>query len=363
MVMSNRVNFRAVVVFICAFFSVWGGAHDLWAKEYRAGFIYVTPSQDAGWSHSHDLGRQALEKMPEVTTIFVDSISEDAHAESVLTHMAGSGYDIVFATSFGYMEAVHRVAPNFPGTIFMHCSGYRRAKNVGVYFGRMYEARYLTGLVAGAMTRTGVVGYVAAYPLPEVIRGINAFTLGVREINPKASVHVRWVKSWHDADRETQLANELVNGKADVLAQHLDSPATQIVAQKRGVYSVGYSQDMSAFAPQAHLTAAVWHWEAIYEYTMKRVMEGRWTSEPIWWGLDRGVVDIGAFGPMVDKKIRDLVLSRRKLIAEGRHFVFAGPVKDQKGAVRIAAGARPGDEELLGMNWFVHGVAGSPNPE
>ncbi|MDH5510260.1 MAG: BMP family ABC transporter substrate-binding protein [Nitrospinota bacterium] len=363
MTLGKRVNIQVGLMLITALaiFLPWtGGA---WAKDIRAGFIYVSPSQDAGWSHSHDLGRQVVEKMPGVTTDYVDSISEYAYAESVITHMAISGHDIIFATSFGYMESIQKVAPRFPDTIFMHCAGNKRAKNIGVYFGRMYQARYLTGLVAGATSRTGVVGYVAAYPIVEVVRGINAFTLGVLEMNPKAKVHVRWVRSWHNPEKEAYYANELVNMKADVLTQHQDSPAIQIVAQKRGVYSIGYNQDMSAFAPKAHLTAAIWRWEVIYEPTLKQAMAGTWKSEDIWWGLDTGVVDLAAFGPMVGKKIRDKVALRKQQIINGHHTVFSGPVVDQEGAERIAEGLKATDKELLGMNWFVKGVVGSANPE
>ncbi|MDH5638779.1 MAG: BMP family ABC transporter substrate-binding protein, partial [Nitrospinota bacterium] len=251
----------------------------------------------------------------------------------------------------------------FPDTIFMHCSGYKRAKNVGLYFGRMYQARYLTGLVAGATTRTGIVGYVAAYPLPEVIRGINAFTLGVLEANPKAKVHVRWVMSWHDSEKETNSANELMDLKADVLAQHLDSPAVQIAAQKRGAYSIGYNQDMSAFAPKTHLTAAIWRWEVIYKYTIGQAMAGKWKNENIWWGLKTGVVDIAAFGPAVSEKTRDTVALRKQQIINSHHAVFEGPVVDQEGAERIGPGTKAADKDLAKMNWFVEGVIGSANPE
>ena len=332
-------------------------------KDVRAGFIYVSSAQDAGWSHAHDLGRQAVEKISGVNTDYVESISEDVYAESVLTHMAVSEHDIIFATSYGYMEAIFKVAPRYPNIVFMHCGGTQRAKNVGTYFGRIYQARYLTGLVAGSMSRTGVIGYVAAYPLPEVIRGINAFTIGVREANPEAKVVVRWVKSWHDTEKEKEIAHNLVNMKADVLTQHQDSPAIQLVAQKRGVYSIGYNQDMSAFAPKAHLTAAIWRWEAIYEKVVKDVMAGTWKSQNIWWGLESGVVDIAPFGPDVTKEIRDMVALRKQQIINGHHDVFSGPVLDQEGKVRIAAKSKATDSELLKMNWFVNGVAGTANPE
>lgn len=332
------------------------------AKELKVGFIYVTPAQDAGWSHSHDLGRQLIDQMPEVTTTFVESISENEYVETVLLHMARNN-DLIFATSYGYMDSVRKVAPQFPNIIFMHASGYLRSGNVGTYFGRIYQARYLTGIVAGAMTKTNIIGYVAAYPIPEVIRGINAFTIGVLESNPEARVYVQWTKSWHNVEKERLVTNELMDMKADVIAQHQDSPTVQIEAQKRGVYSIGYNQDMSSFAPRAHLTAAVWNWGVVYKYIVQKILAGDWKSEDIWWGLKQGLVDIAPFGPMVPEEVRKKVLQKKKDIISSKNFVFAGPVLDEKGNIRIRKGKKATDKELLSMNWFAKGVIGTTNPE
>jgi basic membrane protein A len=335
--------------------------HKANAKELKVGFIYLSSAKDAGWSFSHELGRLSVEKMPGVSTGFVDSVieSDDSYIEAVLTQMARSDYDLIFATSYGYSHAVNKIARQYPNVVFMHCSGNLQSNNVGTYFGRIYQARYLTGLVAGAMTKNNIIGYVAAFPIPEVIRGINAFAIGVLESNPKAKVLVRWTKDWNDPLKEKVYANELIDLNADVLTQHQDSPAAQIVANKRGVYSIGYNHDMSSYARDAHLTAAIWKWSAVYKSTVQKVMAGKWKSGDIWWGIDKDLVDIAPFGPMVPNELRMRVLRRKKEIESNNFSVFSGPLIDRDGKTRIAKGKKAKDEELRNMNWFVKGVVGS----
>ena len=328
-------------------------------KDLEVGFVYVSPIGDAGYSYSHDLGRKVIADMPGVKTSFVESVQEGADSERVILNMARKGYDIIFATSFGYMDPMLKVAKDFPDTIFEHCSGYKTAKNMGNYFGRIYQARYLTGLVAGKMAKSNKIGYVAAFPIPEVIRGINAFTLGVREINPEAKVHVVWTKTWYDPALEKDAAKSLLDQGCDVIAQHQDSPGPQEAAQERGAYSIGYNSDMSTFAPKSVLTSAVWNWGVIYKYVVDEVRAGTWKSESLWWGLDKGVVDIAPYGPMVPEDIKQTVETKKSLLTAKEAVVFAGPVKDQEGKVRIAEGATAEDGMLLGMDWFVEGVVGS----
>jgi basic membrane protein A len=325
----------------------------------KAGFIYVSPIGDAGWSYAHDLGRQAIEDMEGVTTSYVESVPEGADAARVIRNMARKDHDIVFTTSYGYMDPTINVAKDFPDTVFMHCSGFKRADNVGTYFGRIYQARYLTGLAAGAMTDANIIGYVAAFPIPEVIRGINAFTLGVREINPEAEVRVVWTKTWYDPATEKEAAKSLLDVGADVIAQHQDSPGPQEAAQEAGAYSIGYNSDMSAFAPKAHLTAAVWNWSVVYKHIVEQVQAGTWTSQDIWWGLDKGLVDIAPFGDMVPDAVVDKVLAAKEAIKQGKHEVFAGPIRNQKGEMAVPDGEIMPDGDLLGMTWFVDGVIGS----
>ncbi len=329
------------------------------AKETRVGFIYVSPIGDAGWSYAHDQGRLALEALDGVSTSYVEAVPEGPDSERVMRNMARKGFDLIFATSYGYMDSMLKVAGEFPDTIFMHCSGFKTAKNMGTYFGRMYQARFLSGIVAGAMTRSNILGYVAAFPIPEVIRGINAFTLGARSVNPKATVRVVWTKTWYDPATEKEAAKSLLDVGADVVTQHQDSPATQEAAQERGAYSIGYNSDMSAFAPKAHLTAPIWNWAPFYIKMVRQVQNGTWKSGSWWPGLKEGIVGLAPFGPMVPQTVRDRVEAQKAAIESGKAPVFAGPVADQDGKIRIEAGKVPSDKELLGMTWFVKGVIGS----
>ncbi len=329
------------------------------AKEMNVGFVYVSPVGDAGWSYAHDVGRQAIEAMDGVKTSYVEAVPEGPDSERVMLNMARKGYDLIFATSFGYMDPMLKVAKQFPDTVFMHCSGFKTAENMGNYFGRIYQARYLSGIVAGGMTKSNTIGYVAAFPIPEVIRGINAFTLGVRSVNPEATVRVVWTKTWYDPATEKEAAKSLLDVGADVIAQHQDSPGPQEAAQEKGVYSIGYNSDMSKFAPKAHLTAPVWNWGPYYVSVVEKVQNGTWKAGSEWPGLAEGIVDLAPFGPMVPQDLQDKTNAAKAEIKDGRLKVFTGPIKDQKGAEKLAAGVSASDEELLGMTWFVEGVIGT----
>ena len=323
------------------------------------GFVYVSPVGNAGFSYSHDIARRQLEKEPGVTTAFEENIHEGPDAERVIRMMAQNNTDIIIATSFGFMNSTLKVAADFPELNFLHCSGYKTAPNMSSFFGRMYQPRYLTGLVAGKMTKSNIIGYVAAYPIPEVIRGINSFTLGVREVNPHAEVRVVWTKAWFDPDAEKSAGMSLIDQGADVLAQHQDSPAVQEVVLERGVYSIGCHSDMSAYAQDKHLVAAVWNWYPFYARVVKEVREGTWKAGAFLCGMSEGVVDISDFGPAVPEDFRAFVLKKRAAIKGGSHIVFRGPVRDQLGNIRIPQNEMLTDQELLGMNWFVQGVVGS----
>ena len=328
-------------------------------KDLKIGFVYVSPVGDAGWSYAHDVARKKLAEDAGITTYFVESVPEGADAERVILNMSRKGYDVIATTSFGFMEPTLKVAAQFPNITYLHCSGYKTAPNVSNYFGRMYQARYLTGMTAGSMTKSNVIGYVAAFPIPEVIRGINAFTMGVRAVNPKAEVRVVWTKTWYDPVTEKEAAKSLLGVGADVIAQHQDSAGPQEAAQEKGVYSIGYNTDMAKLAPKAHLVAAVWNWTPFYEDVVAKVRAGTWKSGSFWPGLESGIIDISPFGSMVPKEVQDKVLASKKDIIDGKLVVFSGPVLDQEGKVRIAEGAKPTDKELLDMNWFVQGVVGS----
>jgi basic membrane protein A len=329
------------------------------AKELKVGFIYVSPVGDAGWSYAHDQGRLAVENLDGITTSFVEAVPEGPDSERVILNMARKNYDIIFATSYGYMDSMLKVANKFPKTIFMHCSGYKLSENMGNYFGRMYQSRYLSGLVAGAMSKKGILGYVAAFPIPEVIRGINAFALGAQAVNPKIEVRVVWTKTWYDPATEKEAAKSLLAVGADVIAQHQDSPAPQEAAQEKGVFSVGYNSDMASFAPKAHLTAPIWNWGPFYVDTVKKVRQGTWKSEAAWPGLEQGIVGLAPFGPMVPDSVQEQVMREKEAIEAGKLKIFQGPIKDQKGQLRIPDGKTAQDSELLGMTWFVEGVIGT----
>ena len=350
---------RIIKAVLTLFLTLWVGSAVAADKEFKVGFIYVSPVGDAGWSYSHDVGRQAIEAMDGVTTSYVEAVPEGPDSERVMTNMARKDFDIIVATSFGYMDSMLKVAKQFPKTVFLHCSGFKTAENMGNFFGRMYQARYLSGMVAGAMTKSNTIGYVAAFPIPEVIRGINAFTLGVRAVNPKATVRVVWTKTWYDPATEKEAGKSLLDVGADVVAQHQDSPGPQEAAQEKGVYSIGYNSDMSTFAPKAHLTAPVWNWKVYYTKVVDEVRKGTWKAGSVWPGMAEGIVDLAPFGPMVPKEVQDKVNAEKARIIAGEQKIFVGPIKDQSGAVKVAAGAVASDEELLGMTWFVDGVIGT----
>jgi basic membrane protein A len=280
-------------------------------------------------------------------------------AERVLARLAQEGHKIVVATSYGYLDATLKVAERFPDVVFLHCSGDRRRANVGTYFGRMYQASYLSGLVAGKLTRRHLIGYVAPLPTPEVIRILNAFTVGAREANPDAKVQVAWTQAWFAPPAETQAANRLLDGGADVIATQSDSPAPVEAAEARGAYAVGYNSDASRFAPTRHLVSAVWNWGPYYAEVARQVRAGTWKSEGIWAPIGQGMVALSPFGPAVPEAVRSQVERRREDLVAGRFDVFWGPVRDQAGRVRVAAGDKPADAVLWSMNWLVEGVVGA----
>lgn len=327
-------------------------------EKIKVGFMYVGPVGDAGWTYAHEQGRLYLEKeLPYVVTSKVESVPE-SDAERVLTQLAQEN-KIVFATSFGYMDSVIKVAEKFPNVVFLHCSGYKTAPNAGTYFGRMYQVRYLSGMVAGKMTKSNLIGYVAAYPIPEVIRGIDAFTLGVRAVNPNAKVKVMWTMTWLDPPKEKDTAKALLDAGADVIAQHQDTPGPQQAAEERGKYSVGYNSDMSKIAPKAVLTTPVWNWGPYYVDTVKKVKEGKWKNDQYWGPMSDKIVDLAPYGPMVPEDVKKLVDAKKQEIISGKFDVFTGPVKDQQGQVRVAEGQKMSDGDMLKLNWFVEGVEGT----
>lgn len=330
------------------------------AEPFKIGFVYVSPIGDAGWTYQHDLGRKELEKAlgSKIKTTFVESVAEGADAERVIRQLASSGNKLIFTTSFGYMNPTIKVAKAFPKVAFAHATGYKRSKNVSTYVARFYEGRYLTGVVAGKMTKSNIIGYVAAFPIPEVVRGINAFTIGLRSVNPKAEVRVIWVNSWYDPGKEREAAEALIAQGADVINQHTDSTAPVQAAEDKGVYAMGYHSDMSKYGPKAHLTAATHLWGGYYTRIAKDAMAGKWKSTEVWGGIKDGMIKLAPYGPAVPADVRALTDKRSAEIAAGTRHPFQGPVKDQSGKIRVAAGTTMSDKDLLGFSWYVEGVVG-----
>jgi len=328
------------------------------AEQLKVGFVYVSPIGDAGWTYQHDVGRKAMEKNlgKAVSTRYIEKVPEGPDSERIIRRLARSGHKLIFTTSFGYGPYTLRVAQKFPNTVFMHATGDKTAKNVGTYLARFYEGRYLTGVVAGKMTKSNNLGYVAAIPIPEVIRGINAFTMGVRSVNPKAQVRVIWTGSWFDPGKERQAAETLIAQGADVITQHTDSPAPVQAAEAKGVYSIGYHSDMSKHGKKSHLTAAVHNWGAYYTKIAKEVMAGKWKSGAYWGGIKDGIITLAPFGPAVPADVKKLVMDKQAEIAAGKLHPFQGPVKDQDGKEIVAAGKTMSDDDMHGMTYYVEGI-------
>jgi len=326
----------------------------------KVAFVYVGPTGDAGWTFSHDEGRKyMIEKLGDkVETTYIENVPEGADAERVIRQLAQKGNDLIFTTSFGYMNPTLKVAKMFPKVKFDHASGYKQSTNSGSYFARPYQARYLTGYVAGSKTKSNVLGYVASFPIPEVIRGINAFTKGAMEANPDITVKVVWASTWYDPAKELEAAEALILQGADVLTQHTDSPAVVKAAQSKGVYAIGYHSDMSAFGEDAHLTAAVHNWGSFYVNKAQAVIDGTWKSEDLWYGIEKGVTDISPFNNEVPKSVQKAVLDKKAAIADGSLKVFDGPVYNQAGELIVAEGETMSDGELKGFDWYVKGIEG-----
>ena len=330
------------------------------ADKVKVGFVYVGPVGDHGWTYRHDKGRQAIENElgDKAETTYVESVKEGPDAERVIRQLASSGHNLIFTTSFGFMNPTVKVAKRFKDVKFEHATGYKRAENVSTYSGRFYEGRTVIGKIAGRMTKSGVVGYIGSFPIPEVVRGINAFTLALQSERPDAKVKVVWVNSWYDPGKEGDAAKALIDQGADIIVQHTDSPAALQVAEQRGVYAFGQASDMASFAPKAQLTAIIDNWDRYYVARAKAVLDGTWESADEWSGLKTGMVEMAPYGEAVPADVRKLADDTIAAIKDGSLHPFTGPIKDQAGTVRIPAGETASDEALLTMDWYVPGVEG-----
>ena len=362
-------NLAAAFAAACCFlFSPVVPAHAQ-TPPLKVGFVYVAPLTPMGWVHQHDEGRKAMLAAlnppggpQRVAATYVENVAEGPDAERVIRDLARQGHTLIFTPSFGYMEPTLAVAREFPDVRFESITGYKTAPNVATANARYYEGRYLAGVAAGRMTKTHVAGYVAGFPIPEVLQGINAFTLGMRSVDPQAQVKVIWLQAWFDPTRERDAAMALMDQGADVLAFHTGSNAVMVAAQERGKLAVAYHSDMRAVAPQAQIVAVTHEWGAYYTRRAQAVLDGSWSSASVWGGIREGMIRVGDFGPAVGAQVRAEVMARQKDIAEGRLHPFRArqPVLDNTGKTVIAAGETLSDDRILAMDWLAQGVSAAP---
>ncbi|HKK37455.1 MAG TPA: BMP family ABC transporter substrate-binding protein [Paracoccaceae bacterium] len=329
-------------------------------EPLKIGFIYVGPVGDYGWSYQHDQGRLAVEAHfgEAVETTFLESVPEGPDAERALRQMAQSGHDLIFTTSFGFMNATLKAAQQFPDVMFEHATGYKRAPNVSTYSGRFYEGRHVLGLIAGRMTETDTIGYIASFPIPEVVRGINAAFLAAREVNPDVRFKIVWVNTWFDPAKEADAANALIEQGADVIMQHTDSPAPVRIAEDKGVYAFGQASDMLEFGPNARLSSIIDNWAPYYIRRVQAALDGAWESTDTWDGIAEGMTEIGGFNGVLPFEVRKEAMDAAIAIAGGRLHPFTGPIARQDGTPWLAEGETADDGTLLGMNFYVEGVEG-----
>ncbi len=327
----------------------------------KVGFIYIGPIGDLGYTYAHDQGRLYLEEELGVETIYQENVEESQQAvETAVRNMVDQGATVIFGTSFGYMEPMAQLSSEFPEVSFMHCSGYMMTDNMGNYFGAMEEARYLSGIVAGMKTETNEIGYVAAFPIPEVIRGINAFALGAQSVNPDAVVNVTWTNTWYDPAKEKEAAKALLDQGADVIAQHQDTTGPQIAAAEKGATAIGYNSDTSEMAPDSFMTAPIWNWGPYYVDQVQKVIDGTWEPESYYGGMaDAEIVALAPLTALAPEGAQEVVDEAKDLIIDGSLNVFTGPIYDQDGEIKVEEGQVLTLDELLSMEWFVQGVLGN----
>ncbi len=330
-------------------------------EKVKVGFVYVGPVGDGGWTFEHNEGRLAVEEEfgDKVETVYVENVAEGPDAERVMTQMALEGADLIFTTSFGYMDPTINVAKKFPKVMFEHATGYKRSDNVSTYSARFYEGRAVQGHIAGKMTKSNTVGYIASFPIPEVIRGINSAYIHAAKVNPDVQFKVVWVYTWFDPAKEADAAKALIEQGADVILQHTDSTAPQAAAQEAGgVITFGQASDMSQYAPLPRVSSIIDNWAPYYVARTKAVMDGTWESVDTWDGISTGMVKIGEISDAVPADVKAEALAMAKAIGAGEYHPFTGPLKKQDGSDWLGDGETADDGTLAGMNFYVEGVEG-----
>jgi basic membrane protein A and related proteins len=330
------------------------------AEPLKIAFAYVGPVGDGGWTFAHDNARKALEKEygDKIVTSFVENVPESADAERVIRDMATQGNKVIFGTTFGYMETMLKLAPEFKDVKFEHATGYKTADNMRTYDSRTYEGAYMAGVIAGKMSKTGTLGVVASVPIPEVIRNINSFTLGAQSSNPKIKTKVVWVNEWFNPPKETEAATSLINGGADVLFQNTDSPAVLKTAQDKGKRAFGWDSDMTAYGPKAHLASAVINWTPYYIKATKDALEGTWTTGGVWWGVKEGAIDLVSIAEDVPAETKAKVDEVKAGLKAGTFSIWKGPLMDNTGKTLLKEGEVADDKFLSGVMFYVKGVEG-----
>ncbi len=327
----------------------------------KVGFVYVGPIGDGGWTYEHNKGRLAVEEEfgDKVETVFVESVPEGPDAERVMTQMALNGADLIFTTSFGYMDPTINVAKKFPNVKFEHATGYKTAPNVSVYSARFYEGRAVQGHIAGKMTKSNIVGYIGSYPIPEVIRGINSAFIHARKVNPDVEFKIVWAYTWFDPAKEADAAKVLIEQGADVILQHTDSTAPQAAAQAAGnVVTFGQASDMGEYAPFPRVSSIIDDWAPYYIARTKAVMDGTWETKSTWDGIGAGMVAIGEISDAVPADVKEEARALKAALADGSYHAFTGPINKQDGSAWLAEGETADDGTLAGMNFYVEGIKG-----
>lgn len=331
------------------------------AAQTKVGFVYVGPIADLGWTTEHNNGRLAVEETfgDDVETSYIENVPEGADSERVLTQLALSGHELIFTTSFGYMDPTINVAKKFPNVKFEHATGYKRAENVSTYSARFYEGRAVIGHIAGKMTKSNIIGYIASQPIPEVVRGINSAYIHAKKANPDVEFKIIWVNTWFDPPKEADAATALIEQGADVIMQHTDSASPMIIAEEQGIYAFGQASDMKEFGPNARLSSIIDNWAPYYIERTQAVIDGTWESVDVWHGINEGMVEMGEFSEKIPQEVRDEAQALSDAIAAGEYHPFTGPLNHQDGSVLLAEGEVADDGMLISMNYYVEGIEGS----
>lgn len=388
----HRVRILAIAVLaLVATATLFGAGADEAvgeAETIKAGFVYVGPVGDYGWSHAHDVARkQMMEEFPWLETVYVESVPEGDAGRIIDRMVQQEDCSVIFTTSFGYMDDTVAAAEKYPEVTFMHCSGFKQTENLGTYFGDLYQTYYLNGMMAGALTESNKIGYVAAFPIPELVRHIDAFALGIKATNPDAEVHVRWTYAWYGPDKAKEAAEALISEGCDALAFTEDTPAVIEVGQEnteRGnqVYTFSHYSPMQQYGPDSVVSGQLIDWSVMYRKILADIRDGSWTNEDLWWLAAEEVAILGGnFESEVSPKfedalkeamvidpdfgeisVYDLVMERYEQMRTGgpdEFDPFAGPIYDNTGALQIPAGERASKDDLLSMMYFVENVVGS----